>query len=152
MTNPRFLERPLPLKGKLNLFHLPENIAALVRAQPTYRLDLNDPRIQAYCEAMRPPLEPEQNYLAAAEEYWEEGNAAAAEAAATSCLRFDSCCGRAYFIKGLVAFSSGADDVSFDYFQTALDCDSTQFEARTFRGMIQFRRGNLGKRPSPPSG
>ena len=143
MTNPRFLERPIPLKGKLNLFYLPDDVAKQVLSQPTHQLDRSDPKIRKWCEAMRPAAEPAQNYLAAAEEYWEAGNAAAAEAAALSCLHFDPCSGRAYFIKGLVAFNSGADDVSFDCFQTALDYDSTQFEARTYRGMIQFRRGNL---------
>jgi tetratricopeptide (TPR) repeat protein len=143
MTNPRFLERPVPLKGKLNLFYLADDVAKQVLSQPTHRLDLNDPQIQAYCEAMRPTLEPEQNYLAAAEEYWLEGNLSAGHRAVDACLRLAPELGLAHFLKGMLTRENGDDDAALGHFGTAIGYEPEMAPPYFQRGEIYFSRGEL---------
>ncbi len=73
MSNGRFLETPIPLKGRLNLFYLADDVAEQVLSQPTYQLDVNEPRIKGCVEAIRPEIDPGERYLHLAQYHLQQG-------------------------------------------------------------------------------
>lgn len=70
----RFLKKPMPLPGKLNLFKLSEDIQDQLRTAVTFDVDLStDSRSKSVAEAMTGVPDPIASYSELVDEYWRTG-------------------------------------------------------------------------------
>lgn len=143
MRNGRFLQEPIPLKGRLTLFHLPEEIAAQVLAQPTHQLDPQDPVIRACADAIRPELNPADHYSFAAEHFLDKGEFGKARQACAEWLRHEPRSADAHVLIGYLAQAANDDQQALDHYTAALAIDGQRVIAQVQRGDVHFFRGNF---------
>lgn len=74
LENGRFLKKPIPLPGKLNLFKLSEEIQHQLQNAVTFAVDLGtDSRSKSTAEAMSAVPDPVASYSELVDEYWRTG-------------------------------------------------------------------------------
>lgn len=73
MANGRFLSKPIPLKGKLNLFSLPEDVVQQIDELETFEMDTTSGQIQSAISAMFVEPDPISSYVALYDEFQPRG-------------------------------------------------------------------------------
>jgi ASCH domain/Tetratricopeptide repeat len=75
MGNGRFLKEPIPIPGKLNLFKLTPAIQDVLRAAPTFEVDLQvNSTARSIADSMTGVPDPIASYLELVDEFWRTNN------------------------------------------------------------------------------
>lgn len=125
MANGRLLDKPIPMKGKLNLFHVPKDIKAQIDQATLTQLDLNTDSIASYlAQLMNGEPDPLLNYQELVNEYAHTGNHFdAIKVAATRMVELDPNNAYAYNLRGYLHWTPETADQSTADYQTAIDLD-----------------------------
>lgn len=129
MTNGRFLNKPIPFKGKLNLFKVPDEIQKKIEAVGSKSVDFDADKIAAHAaELMDGDPDPILSYQELVAEWSQTGNHLdAVKVAASRLVELDPKNPFSYNVRGLVLWTPESADERLQDFRKSIELDD-QFE------------------------